>query len=304
MPNPFYQIYEGAAFLAGAEPVFFNLNSSTNQPNFDDISEQDWQSCQLMFLCTPGNPTGQSLPMQQLKMLIEKAHKYDFVLVSDECYSELYLEENSPCAGLLQACDELGVDDYRNCLVFHSLSKRSNLPGLRSGFAAGDAALLATFLLYRTYHGSAMPLHHQEASIAAWGDEQHVKTNRQLYRAKYAAVMPILEKQFEFIAPDSGFYLWLQTPVDDQVFARELYRQQNLVVVPGSFLARELDDVNPGQNPEQNPEQNPGRNRVRLALVSELAECIDAAHRLCAFAATLSPSSPAGSATSLSTQRK
>lgn len=271
MPNPFYQIYEGAALLAGAEPVFFNIDPTTNQPNFEHITEQEWQACELMYVCTPGNPTGQSLSLDDFRYLINKSHKYDFVLVSDECYSELYIDEQKPCTGLLQACEELGINDYKNCLIFHSLSKRSNLPGLRSGFTAGDARLIEKFLLYRTYHGSAMPVHHQKASKATWNDEEHVIDNRRRYREKYQAVMPILEKQFSFVSPDSGFYLWLQTPIDDQTFTRELYKDKNLLVVPGSFLARESAGT------------NPGKNRVRLALVGDLADCIEAAQRLCSF---------------------
>ena len=273
MPNPFYQIYEGAALLAGSSAVFYNLDPLTNQPDFGQITQIQWQSCELMYVCTPGNPAGQSLAKERLKYLIEKARKYNFILVSDECYSELFLNEEKPCASLLQACEDMPLNDYKNCLIFHSLSKRSNLPGLRSGFVAGDASLIAKFLLYRTYHGSAMPLHHQSASTTAWEDEEHVENNRELYRAKYRAVVPVLKKKFNFIAPDSGFYLWLETPIDDRVFVRNLYKDMNLLVVPGSFLAREANGA------------NPGRNKIRLALVGDIDDCIDAAHRLCSFAA-------------------
>ena len=275
MPNPFYQIYEGAALLAGSTPVFFNLDANTNQPDFSQISESDWQYCELMYICTPGNPSGQSIPMDQLKLLIEKARQYNFVLVSDECYSELFLDEDTPCTGLLQACEAMGNNNYKNCLVFHSLSKRSNLPGLRSGFTAGDAELIAKFLLYRTYHGSAMPLHHQNASAAAWADESHVQENRDLYRAKYKAVVPVLRKQFNFVMPDSGFYLWLETPIDDQEFTRRLYEKMNVHVLPGTFLARDTEAGNPGQN------------RIRLALVGSIDDCIEAANRLCSLATSL-----------------
>ncbi|MFX4228560.1 MAG: succinyldiaminopimelate transaminase [Porticoccaceae bacterium] len=269
IPNPFYQIYEGAAILAGVEPVFYPIDPATNQPDFDAISADDLDRCELMYICTPGNPSGQSLPLEQLKKLIELAQKHDFVLVSDECYSELYLDESQPCIGLLQASEEMGNSEYKNCLVCHSLSKRSNLPGLRSGFVAGDADLIEKFLMYRTYHGSAMALHHQAASAAAWQDETHVANNRHLYRQKYNAMMPILEKHFNFIKPDSGFYLWLKTPIDDQEFTKSLYQDQNLVVVPGSFLAR---DTGAG---------SPGKNRIRLALVSSVEACTQAAERLC-----------------------
>ena len=275
MPNPFYQIYEGAALLAGSTPIFFNLDANTNQPDFSQLSESDWQCCELMYICTPGNPTGQSIPMDQLKLLIEKARQYNFVLVSDECYSELFLDEDKPCTGLLQACESMGICDYKNCLIFHSLSKRSNLPGLRSGFTAGDAALIAKFLLYRTYHGSAMPLHHQSASAAAWADENHVQENRARYRDKYKAVVPVLSKQFNFVMPDSGFYLWLETPIDDQEFTRRLYEKMNVHVVPGTFLAR---DTEAG---------NPGHHRIRLALVGSIDDCIEAANRLCTLATSL-----------------
>ena len=235
MPNPFYQIYEGAALLSGCEPVFFGLDPATNQPDIDSIDESDLQRSEMMYICTPGNPTGQSLPLNTLKKLISLAQKHNFVLVSDECYSELYLDDRAPCTGLLEACEQLGLNDYNNCLVFHSLSKRSNLPGLRSGFVAGDSALIEKFLLYRTYHGSAMALHHQKASIAAWGDEQHVQQNRALYRDKYAALMPILRQQFNFIEPDSGFYLWLSTPIDDQVLPKNCLPNKTLLLFPAPF---------------------------------------------------------------------
>jgi len=275
MPNPFYQIYEGAAILAGVDPVFYPIDPATNQPDFDAISEQDLNRCELMYICTPGNPSGQSIAAEQLKKVIALALKYDFILVSDECYSELYLDENKPCVGLLQACEEMGNMDYKNCLICHSLSKRSNLPGLRSGFVAGDAELLANFLMYRTYHGSAMALHQQAASQAAWQDEAHVARNRQLYREKYDAVIPLLDQKFSFIAPDNGFYLWLETPIDDQEFTKSLYRDQNLLVVPGSFLAREVAGTNPGSQ------------RIRLALVSSVESCVQAAERLCNHLGTL-----------------
>lgn len=272
MPNPFYQIYEGAALLSGAIPVFYGLDTETNQPDFSQISEETWSACELMYICTPGNPTGQSICPEQLHWLIRQAQKHNFTLVSDECYSELYLNEDKPCTGLLEACEQIGLSDYKNCMIFHSLSKRSNLPGLRSGFCAGDTKLINKFLLYRTYHGSAMPLHHQSASQAAWNDENHVKENRERYREKYEAIVPILEKSFNFVMPDSGFYLWLNTPVDDQLFTKKLHEEYNLLVVPGSYLARDINGLNPGEN------------KIRLALVGELDDCITAAKRLCELA--------------------
>jgi len=269
MPNPFYQIYEGAALLAGAQPHFINCTPQSGYlPDFGAVTEAQWQRCRLLYLCSPGNPTGAVLPLAQLQALIALAREDDFVIASDECYSEIYRDEADPPAGLLQACAAMGDSDYRNCVVFHSLSKRSNLPGLRSGFVAGDASILRDFLLYRTYHGSAMPLHHQLASIAAWEDEGHVRENRQRYRDKFAAVLGILEGHLEVDAPDAGFYLWPRTPVPDTDFARALYEGENVTVLPGRFLARHSGGVNPGES------------RVRMALVAEQAECEEAARRI------------------------
>ncbi len=269
LPNPFYQIYEGAALLAGAAPQFCNTTAEHGYlPDFDAISEQQWQRCQLLYICTPGNPTGAVIPEQQLIALIEKAQHYDFVIASDECYSEIYFDESAPPAGLLRAAKACGNDDYHNCVVFHSLSKRSNLPGMRSGFVAGDAAILKQFLLYRTYHGCAMPPAHQLASIAAWRDETHVQHNRELYRQKFDAVLDILTPVIDAQKPDAGFYIWLNTPIDDAEFARGLYHTQNVTVLPGSFLSRESDGI------------NPGNRHVRMALVAPLEECIEAAERL------------------------
>jgi len=271
-PNPFYQIYEGAAFLAGADIEFLNCSAATEyQPDFDAVSEQSWQDCQLLFLCTPGNPTGAVLDSAQLKKLITLADKYDFIIASDECYSELYFAEDQPPVGLLQACAELGRNDYKRCVVFHSLSKRSNLPGLRSGFVAGDSDLMQSFLRYRTYHGCAMPVSNQLASIAAWQDEDHVKANRDLYRQKFAAVLEILSPIMDVEKPDAGFYLWPKVQGCDQDFARDLYAQQNLTVLPGSLLARATQTG------------NPGGGHVRMALVATLAECIEAAKRIRQF---------------------
>ncbi|MEH6582812.1 MAG: succinyldiaminopimelate transaminase [Halioglobus sp.] len=268
-PNPFYQIYEGAALLAGATPRFLNCTEENGYiPDFDAISPEEWQQCQLLYLCTPGNPTGAVMPLAQLQKLIALAREYDFVIASDECYSEIYPNDDLPPTGLLQACAAMGDDDYRQCVVFHSLSKRSNLPGLRSGFVAGDAQLLRAFLRYRTYHGCAMPVHHQLASIAAWGDEEHVIANRKLYRQKFSAVLKELDTVLDVQAPEAGFYLWPKTPVPDTEFARALYANEHITVLPGRFLARESMGINPGEN------------RVRMALVAPLEQCVDGAQRI------------------------
>ena len=271
MPNPFYQIYEGAAFLAGATPHFINCGAETGfKPDFDSVPEDVWQQCDLLYLCTPGNPTGALLDIDDLKQLIALADRYDFTIASDECYSELYFDEASPPAGLLQACAELGRNDYHRCVVFHSLSKRSNLPGLRSGFVAGDANVLEKFLLYRTYHGCAMPVPTQYASIAAWQDEQHVQENRALYRQKFDAVLEVLDGCLNVQKPQASFYLWPKVG-NGEDFARELFRQQNITVLPGAYLARKAMGVNPGSE------------YVRMALVATLDECIEAAKRIRQF---------------------
>lgn len=268
-PNPFYQIYEGAALLAGARPQFVNCSPQTGfLPDFDSVTPDQWQRCQLLFLCSPGNPTGAVLNQAQLQQLIALAQEHDFVIASDECYSEIYPDEAAPPIGLLQACAAMGNTDYRRCLVFHSLSKRSNLPGLRSGFVAGDASVIESFLRYRTYHGCAMPIHHQLASIAAWNDETHVQENRACYRRKFAAVIAELNPHLPVAAPEAGFYLWPETPVPDTDFARALYRDQHVTVLPGRYLARESAGVNPGEN------------RVRMALVATEAQCTEAAQRI------------------------
>lgn len=276
MPNPFYQIYEGAAWLAGAEPYFLNCTPATNFiPDFQQVPPEVWNRCQLLYLCSPGNPTGAVISTQQYQTLIKLADTYNFVIASDECYSELYDDENCPPVGLLQACNEMGRNDYARCVVFHSLSKRSNLPGLRSGFVAGDEQLLAKFLLYRTYHGSAMPIPTQMASIAAWGDEQHVQDNRTAYREKFSAVLSILHDSLELSRPTAGFYLWPKTPIPGEAFAKGLFANQNVTVVPGSFLSRNTVHGNPGEN------------YVRMALVATLGECVDAAQRIKAYINTL-----------------
>ena len=268
-PNPFYQIYEGAALLAGAQPHYLAcLAEHGFNPDFDAVTPDIWQRCQILFLCSPGNPTGALIPLATLQKLIGLADQYDFVIAADECYSELYFDENTPPAGLLSACVSLGRSDFKRCVVFHSLSKRSNLPGLRSGFVAGDAEVLQGFLLYRTYHGCAMSMPTQLASIAAWNDEEHVRANRDLYRAKYAAVLDILSPVLDVQRPDGGFYLWAKVTGDDAQFTRELFAQQHVSVVPGSYLSREVDGF------------NPGAGRIRMALVAPLADCIEAAQRI------------------------
>jgi N-succinyldiaminopimelate aminotransferase len=266
-PNPFYQIYEGAALLAGAQPVFLN----DGQP-FDAL---DWRGVQLAYVCSPGNPTGRVLGLEGWAKLFELSDRHGFVIASDECYSELYYDELNPPLGALQAAQHLGRGDYARVVAFSSLSKRSNAPGLRSGFVAGDAGILARFLLYRTYHGSAMSLPVQQASIAAWRDEAHVRENRRLYAEKYRAVLPLVAPPLATSMPDGGFYLWMRTPVDDADFARELQRQYNVLVLPGSFLARDAHGT------------NPGHGHVRIALVAPLEECVEAMRRIGEFARQL-----------------
>lgn len=271
-PNPFYQIYEGAALLAGATPHYLPCDGSNGFiPDFDAVPEAVWQDCQILFLCSPGNPSGAVIPRETLEQVIELADRHDFIIASDECYSELYPDEANPPEGLLQTCAAIGRHDYARCVVFHSLSKRSNLPGLRSGFVAGDASILRAYLRYRTYHGCAMPIHNQLASIAAWQDEDHVKENRAAYRAKFEAVVPVLSQVMRVDFPDAGFYLWPETPMSDETFARDLSAQQNVHVLPGRYLSRTIDGYNPGEN------------RVRMALVAPLEECVEAAERIVRF---------------------
>ncbi|UZJ45856.1 succinyldiaminopimelate transaminase [Marinimicrobium sp. C6131] len=273
-PNPFYQIYEGAALLAGARPAFLNCTTDNHYiPDFSAVDPNVWTHCQLLYICSPGNPTGAVLTLEHWRTLLALADEYDFVIASDECYSELYFDEQTPPLGLLQACTELGREDFSRCVVFHSLSKRSNLPGLRSGFVAGDASILAEFLRYRTYHGCAMPVPSQLASIAAWEDETHVRANRDLYRQKFTAVLDILDGCLDVSRPEAGFYLWPRTPVDSETFARELFAQQNITVLPGNYLARDTETGNPGDH------------YVRMALVASLDECVEAAHRIKRFMA-------------------
>lgn len=269
MPNPFYQIYEGAALLAGASPEFINLTPDTNFALDTEALPRDvWQRTQLVYVCSPGNPTGHVMPMAEWARLFELADEHGFIIASDECYSEIYFDDQSPPLGGLQAAHALGRTGYKNLVVFSSLSKRSNVPGLRSGFIAGDADLLEKFLLYRTYHGSAMNPAIQVASIAAWNDETHVIENRRLYREKFSAVVPLLQEVTEAQMPQAGFYLWLGTLIDDIEFAKHLYQHYNVVVLPGSLLARQAHG------------SNPGRNRVRIALVVQPEECLEAGQRL------------------------
>ena len=269
MPNPFYQIYEGAALLAGAEPYFMATTRATAyRPDLDAVPDSVWARCQLVYICTPGNPSGAVMPLEQLQTLIELADRHDFVIASDECYSEIYPDDAVPPPGLLQAAAAMGRNDFRRCLVFHSLSKRSNVPGLRSGFVAGDAELAAAFLRYRTYHGCAMPPATQAASVRAWQDERHVQDNRLRYSEKFTAVLDILSPYLDVHAPEAGFYLWPQTPGDDTEFARDLWKQQHVKVLPGSYLSRSCNG------------ENPGKNHVRMALVAPLEDCIEAANRI------------------------
>jgi N-succinyldiaminopimelate aminotransferase len=279
MPNPFYQIYEGAALLAGAEPYYLNtLPEHGYLPDFDAVPEAIWKRCQLLFICSPGNPTGTVLDYACHVKLLELANKYDFIVASDECYTELYDDETQPPQGLLQSAYQAGYTDFRHCMVFQSLSKRSNAPGLRSGFAAGHAGLMGQYLKYRTYHGCAMSVPVQYASISAWQDEKHVYDNRQLYREKFTAFIDILADVCTISRPPASFYIWLQTrsavggsspkPMSDTEFAQKLFAEQNLTVLPGSYLSREAAGV------------NPGADHVRIALVAPMDECVEAAQRI------------------------
>jgi len=269
MPNPFYQIYEGAALLAGARPYFLNTLAGNNYlMEFAHVPAEVWQQVQLVYICSPGNPTGTVLKHADLAQILELAERYDFLIAADECYSEIYFDEDNPPPGLLQTAHELGITDYRRCLVFHSLSKRSNLPGLRSGFVAGDGVALEQYFQYRTYQGCALPPPTQAASIVAWDDEAHVRANRDQYRAKFKAVLEILAPVMQVDMPEASFYLWPETPQDDETFTRELYARENVLVLPGSYLSRDDQGI------------NPGRQRVRLALVASLEECVEAAKRI------------------------
>ena len=271
-PNPFYQIYEGAALLAGAQTYYAPSDPALNfNVNWSNVPEDVWKKSQLLFVCSPGNPTGSVMPLADWRTLFDLSDRYGFVIASDECYSEIYFREEPPLGGL-EAAYKLGRTDYKNLVAFTSLSKRSNVPGMRSGFVSGDVNLLKQFLLYRTYHGSAMSGMVQAASIAAWNDEAHVVANRDMYRQKFAAVTPLLVQVLDVKLPDAGFYLWAAVPGgDDQAFARDLLAQYNVTVLPGSFLARESQGF------------NPGAGRIRMALVAETQECMQAAQRIVEF---------------------
>lgn len=274
-PNPFYQIYEGAATLAGAKPYFVNSDPVRNfASDYGSVPPEVWKHVQLLYLCSPGNPTGAVLTMDDWKELFELSDRYGFVIAADECYSEIYFKPEAPL-GCLQAAHALGRSDYRRLIAFSSLSKRSNVPGMRSGFVAGDAEIIAKFLLYRTYNGGAMSPTVQSASIAAWNDETHVVENRAKYIAKFSQVTPLLQEVLDVSLPDAGFYLWARvnrdTNLSDTEFARGLYAEYNVTVLPGSYLARDAHGANPGQN------------RIRMALVAEVDECMEAARRIVAF---------------------
>jgi N-succinyldiaminopimelate aminotransferase len=275
-PNPFYQIYEGAAVLAGASPVYLNATAASGfKPDYRALPDNTWRNVQLVYTCSPANPGGAVMNLDDWRSLFELSDRHGFVIASDECYSELYYADDSPPLGALQAASILGRSGYPRLVMFSSLSKRSNAPGMRSGFVAGNAALLKSFLLYRTYHGSAMSVTVQRASVAAWRDEEHVVANRHLYADKYKAVMPLLRPRLDAHMPDGGFYLWMRTPIDDAEFTRQLQRDYNVLVLPGSYLGRESNGV------------NPGRNYVRLALVQPLADCVDAMQRIVRFSESL-----------------
>ena len=268
MPNPFYQIYEGAALLAGAEPRFIDTPAEQGfLPELDAVPAAVWDRVQLLYLCSPGNPGGAVMSVAQWRRALELAERHDFIIAADECYAELYPDEAAPPPSLLNAALAAGHTGFERCVVFHSLSKRSSLPGLRSGFVAGDRRLLEKFLLYRTYHGSAMPEPTQRASIAAWNDDAHVRENRALYREKFARVLPILAECFDVSLPQGGFYLWPQVGRDDAEFTRELFAATNVTVVPGSYLSRGAA----------------GAGRVRISLVASIEDCVEAAHRIARF---------------------
>lgn len=278
-PNPLYQIYEGAAYLAGAQPYFVNCDPARNfAPDFGSVTPETWQRVQLVYVCSPGNPAGAVLTLDDWRELFALSDRYGFVIAADECYSEIYFKDEAPLGGL-EAAHKLGRTGYPRLIGFSSLSKRSNVPGMRSGFVAGDAEILKKFLLYRTYHGSAMSPSVQSASIAAWNDEQHVIDNRQKYITKFSQVTPLLQEVVDVALPDAGFYLWARVDklaaISDVEFAKRLYAEYNVTVLPGSYLGREAHGINPGEN------------RVRMALVAEVDECLEAAQRIVAFCKSL-----------------
>jgi len=269
MPNPGYQVYEGAALLAGAEPYYLNTTAANGfLPDLEAVPEEIWRRCQLLFLCSPGNPCGAVMSHEYLARALQLAERFDFIIAADECYADLFDDEQSPPPSLLAAAATMGNTAFRRCMTFHSLSKRSSLPGLRSGFVAGDAALLKPFLLYRTYHGCAMAVPTQKASAAAWSEDAHVAANRALYRRKFDQVLPILQPLAMAARPAGGFYLWLPVAGSDEAFTADLFATQHITVVPGSYLARAT------------PAGNPGAGYVRISLVAAEAECVQAAERL------------------------
>ena len=271
-PNPFYQIYEGAALLAGAELLYLDLSVQDGKlPALDTVDAATWKKTQMVYICTPSNPTGDVIPQESLQHLIQLAHEYDFVIISDECYSEIYFDEQHPPKGLLQASQAYGDHNYQRCLAFYSLSKRSNAPGLRSGFVVGDEQLISKFFKYRTYHGCAMPISTQMASAAAWSDEQHVELNRERYRQSFQAFIEELQDVTTINQPQAGFYIWLNTRIDDEEFALGLYSQHNVTVLPGQYLGRSVNGT------------NPGAHYVRIALVAAPQQCREAAQRIRRF---------------------
>src|SRR5258708_6677055 len=275
MPNPFYQIYEGAALLAGARPFLLDTTDANDYlPDLAAVPAAVWRRCQVLFLCTPGNPTGAVLPLSLLQQALSLADRYDFLIASDECYADVYLDERAPPPGLLQAAQASGRERFERCVVFHSLSKRSRVPCLRSGFVAGDAAIMARLLLYRTYHGSAMPVPTQLASVAAWEDDAHAAANRRVYQEKFARVLPVLRPMMDVTQPAGAFYLWPDVGGDDERFTRELFARANLTVLPGSYLGR------------SGAAGNPGAGRVRISLVPAAEQCVEAATRIREFLQT------------------
>lgn len=272
MPNPGYQVYEGATLLAGGTPYYLNLDSGNGYlPDLAGVPEQVWRRCRLLYLCSPSNPTGRIMPVAMLDHALQLAQQHSFLVVADECYAELYDDEVAPPPGILEVAHCSGISDFRNCVTLHSLSKRSNVPGLRSGFIAGDPTIMGNLYRYRTYHGCAMPLFTQHASIAAWNDDAHVRANRLRYREKFDALEPILGPTLGVRRPEGGFYYWARVPGDEEAFVRQLYEQERVKLVPGRYLARDFAGG------------NPGISHVRIALVQELSECIEAAHRIAAF---------------------
>lgn len=272
MPNPFYQIYEGAALLSGAEPFLLDLESESGfLPDFQTVEKDVWKRVQLIYVSSPSNPAGSCFTIEKWRELLDLSNRFGFIIASDECYSEIYLDEEQVPLGLLAAAYQSGNHDFKNCVVFHSLSKRSNLPGLRSGFVAGDREVISKYRLYRTYHGCALPPPTQAASLVAWQDETHVRDNRKLYRRKFDAVLDILDEVLDVERPQASFYLWPSVGGDDALFAKHLFEEENLLVLPGSYISR------------NNRGNDPGKGRLRMALVAPYEECVEGARRLAAF---------------------